>query len=162
MVIFLVLVLLFFGRSLAIKCLSMNNQSCMVKPRFIDLNPDELHYHPFIISMNRCNESWFTVEDPFVRICVPNKMDMKLKVFNIIKEINESKSLTKHISCDCKCEFDSTKSDSRKKWDNDRCLCECKKPIKYGEYKKDYTWNPRTCACKCDKDFEIGEHLKER
>ena len=38
----LVLMLLGFGRSLAIKCVSMNSQSCMVRPTLIDMNPDEL------------------------------------------------------------------------------------------------------------------------
>ena len=41
--------------------------------------------------MNRCNESCNTVEDPFGRICVHNKIeDVNLKVFNPIKGINES------------------------------------------------------------------------
>ena len=52
--------------------------------------------------MNRCNESCNTVEDPFGRICVHNKIeDVNLKVFNPIKVINESKTLIKHISCAC-------------------------------------------------------------
>ena len=53
--------------------------------------------------------------------------DMKLKIFDIAKKINESKTLTKHNSCKCRCELDGTKYDSRKKWNNDRCYCECKK-----------------------------------
>ena len=36
-------------------------------------------------------------------ICVPNKTaDLNLCIFNMITEINESKALTKHISCQCK------------------------------------------------------------
>ena len=31
--------------------------------------------------------------------------DFNLSVFNMIAEINESKTLTKHISCKCKCKF---------------------------------------------------------
>ena len=50
--------------------------------------------------MNSCNGSCNTMEDPFGRICIPNKIeDMNLKVFNIIKGINESKTPIKHISC---------------------------------------------------------------
>ena len=52
-------VLLDFGQSLTTKCVSMNIQPCMVRPS--------------------CN----TVEDPFDRICVPNKIqDVDLEVFN--------------------------------------------------------------------------------
>ena len=32
--------------------------------------------------------------------------DLNLSVFNTITGINESKTLTKHISCKCKCKFD--------------------------------------------------------
>ena len=66
--------------------------------------------------MNRFDGSCNTIKDPYGRICVPNKIDVNLKVFNMIKGIIESKSLTKHISCDCGCEFDSRKCNSRQKW----------------------------------------------
>ena len=41
--------------------------------------------------------------------------------------INESKTLTKHISRECKCKFDGTKWNSNEWWNNNKCLCECKK-----------------------------------
>ena len=50
----LVLVVLCFGGSLAatktIKCVSMNNQACSVRPMLIDLNLDELYYYPTIVN----------------------------------------------------------------------------------------------------------------
>ena len=53
MYIVLVLILLYFGESLAstkaIKCVSMNNQPCSVRSTLIDLNL-ELHYYPTIIN----------------------------------------------------------------------------------------------------------------
>ena len=101
------ILMLCFGGALAIKCVSMNNEQCMVRPTLIDLNLDELHYYLFIISMNRCDGSCNTVEDPFRKICVPNEMeDVKLTVFDTIKRVNISKTLAKHISCQCRCEFD--------------------------------------------------------
>ena len=75
----------------------MNNQPRMVRLSHIDLNPDEIFDYPFIISMSWCNRSCNTVEDPVGGICAPNKMeDLNLKIFNIIKEKNESK-----IKCEC-------------------------------------------------------------
>ena len=71
------------------------------------MNPDELHYYSFIVSLDRCNESCNNVEDPFVGICLPSKTeDVNSKVFNIIKGRNESKILVKSIQCECRCEFD--------------------------------------------------------
>ena len=43
-----------------------------------------------------------------MKICVPNKTkDVNVKVFNMITNKREAKTLTKHISCDCKCKFNS-------------------------------------------------------
>ena len=108
---FIVLVIMFyFDRSFAIKCLSMNNQSFKVRQMLINFNPSEFHYHRFIISIDRCNESCNTAEDPFCRMCISDKLeDVNLKVFNMIKTINESKTLGKQISCECRYEFDGRK-----------------------------------------------------
>ena len=56
--------------------------------------------------------------------------DSNLKVFNMIKRKNESKTLVKHISYKCRYDFDVIKCNSRQKWNNDKCQYECKKPIK--------------------------------
>ena len=57
-----------------------------------------MYGYPFIISMNRCDGSCNTVEDPFVTICVPNKTeDVNLIECNMIKGINESKTPAKLI-----------------------------------------------------------------
>ena len=45
-------------------------------------------------------------------------------VFDIITGIIESKTLTEHISCECKCKFDGLKCKSSQLWNNDKCLYE--------------------------------------
>ena len=53
----LFIVLLSFSESLAcnrIKCLFLNNEPCMVRPTLDDMNPVELKYYPFMISLNKC------------------------------------------------------------------------------------------------------------
>ena len=159
-IIALVLVLFCFGGSLVIDCLSISNQQCMVRPKLIDLNPDELYYYPFIINMSRCVGSSNTIEDPYGRIFVPSQMeDVNMALFNIIKEINESRTLTKFISCECRCEFNGRKCNLRQKWNNNKCQCHCKKPIKHRACKEDYTWNFSTCACECSKDCKMLDRL---
>ena len=39
----------------------------------------------------------------------------------MITEINESETLTKNISCECKCKFDVRKCNSNQKWNNHKC-----------------------------------------
>ena len=45
----------------------------------------------------------------------------------MITEINESKTLAKHISCECKCKFDKRKCNSNQWQNKDKCQYECKK-----------------------------------
>ena len=69
----------------------------------IDLNPDDRHYYWSIVSMNRFDESCNArFQDPFGRICVPDKMEeVKLEVSNM-KRINKRETLTKRILCECR------------------------------------------------------------
>ena len=62
----------------------------------------------------------------------------------MITWINESKTLTKHISCKCKWRVDGGKINSCQWWNNDKCQCECKK---CHVCEKDYAWNTATCNC---------------
>ena len=88
----------------------------MVRQTLIYMNLDELYCYQFIISINRCHGSCNDIVGLFGRISVPNNMeDVKLKVFNMIKEINESRTLPKHISCKRRYEFDGRKCNSRQK-----------------------------------------------
>ena len=36
------------------KCHILNDELCMVRPTIIDMNPVELKYYPFMISLNKC------------------------------------------------------------------------------------------------------------
>ena len=47
------------------------------------------------------------------------KQDLNLSVF-MITGINELKTLTKHISCKCKCKFDGRKCNSNQKSNNNK------------------------------------------
>ena len=66
----------------------------------------------------------------------------------MITRINESKTLTKHMSCECKCKLDGTKCNSNQQWNNDICQCQCKK---HHISEKDYVRNPATCNCENGK-----------
>ena len=67
---------------------------------------------------------------------------------NMVTGINESKILTKHLSCECKCKFDATKLISNQKWKSEKCWCECKNPKKLDACEKVYIWNPSIWICK--------------
>ena len=71
-----------------------------------------------------------------------------VKAFNMITNKNEAKTMTKHISSNCKCKLNSITGNSKKKWNNKRCQCEYKN---YHTFKIYYTWNPSTCTCENSK-----------
>ena len=57
----------------------------------------------FPVKLDRCVRSCNTFNDLSNKVCVPNETeDLNLIVFSVIKGINESKTLTKHKSCECK------------------------------------------------------------
>ena len=93
-----------------------------------NMNSGELYYYLFIITLDRWDGSFNILGDPFGRICVLKKAeDVSLKVFNMIKGINASKTIVKNISCKCRCEFDGRKCISKQTWNNDNCWWKSKK-----------------------------------
>ena len=67
----------------------------MFKSTLIDLYPIELNYYPFMNSLDKCNGSC-NILSP--KLYVPKKTkDLSVKVFNMITNKNEAKTMTKHI-----------------------------------------------------------------
>ena len=80
-----------FDESLATKCVSLNNEPCMIRPSLIDLNPVEPNYYPFIISPDKWNGSCNAVDHLSTKICfLSQAKDVKIKVFNMITRIYET------------------------------------------------------------------------
>ena len=72
----------------------------MIQPSLIILHSteysQEFHYYPFAVKLDKyfgsCSD----------KVCILTKTeDLNLSVFNIITGINESKTLTQHLSCEC-------------------------------------------------------------
>ena len=88
------------------KCESLSNQKCMIQPTLLNLHPNEysqeFHYYPFEVKLHRYVGICNTLNDLSNKVCLPNKTeDLNLSVFNMITGINESKTVTKHTSCEC-------------------------------------------------------------
>ena len=77
----------------------------MIQPTIIYVYPNEytkgLYYYPFVVNLDKFTGSCNTLNDLSNKACVPNKPeDLNLNVVNMIPGINESKILTKHVSCE--------------------------------------------------------------
>ena len=70
----------------------------MIRRTLIDLTPVKLNYYPFMISLDKFSGICNSVDDISTKICVSSKTkDINIKVFNMITNINESKTMVKHI-----------------------------------------------------------------
>ena len=128
----------------------------MTYPTVINLHSHEynqiLWYYSFVVGLDRCFGSCNTLDELSNRVCIPNKTeDLNVNVLNIMTGINESKILTKHLSCKCERKFDGRKCNSNQKWNNNKCRCQCKNPKEHNSCKKDYIWNSATCICENGK-----------
>ena len=70
-----------------------------------------------MVKLDICVGSCNTLNDLSDKVCVPNRTeDLNLRMFNMIKEINESKTLAKNISYEWKCRFDGRECNSDQWW----------------------------------------------
>ena len=73
------------------------------QPTLINLHPNEhsqeLRYYPFVVHVGRCAWSCNTLNNLTNRVWVSNETeDVNFHVVNMKTRINESRSLTKHVS----------------------------------------------------------------
>ena len=99
--------------------MSLNNELCIDKPTVIDLNHAELYCYPFIISIDKCNESCNAVDHVSTKTCVSSKIeDANIKIFNLITTKNKVETSVKHIPAHCKCKSNSSTCNSNQKGNN--------------------------------------------
>ena len=56
----------------SLKCISMNNQECKVRPEIVNVNSDEPVFYPFSIKTSKCSGSCNNINDPYAKLCVPD------------------------------------------------------------------------------------------
>ena len=124
----------------------------MTRPALIDLNPVELNYHPFVVSLDKCSRICNAIDDLSTNIWVPHETKyVHVKLINMRTRINEAETFIKRISYNYKCKSYSTTRNSNQKWNNETCRCES---WKYRMCQRDYSWNPSTCI------YENGKYLR--
>ena len=144
----------------SLECVSMNNQECKIRPEIISINTNEPLFYPYSIKINKCKGSCNTINDPYARICVPDKIkNTNVKVFNLRSRTNEKRHIKWHKTCKCRCRLDASVCNNKQRWNVDKCRCECKELIDKGICDKGFIWNPSNCECECDKLCDIGEYL---
>ena len=88
---------IFFGGLLnvdSLKCISLKNQECKLRPEIVNIDSNDPIFYPFSIKINKCSGNCNNISNPYARICVPVTVkNLNVKVFNLISLYNE----TRHI-----------------------------------------------------------------
>ena len=105
--------MMFFGCNISVvkslKCVSMNNQKCKVRPEIKNINSNEPIFHPYSIKVYNCSGSCSDINDPYPKLCVPDVVNnINVKVFNLMSITNETRHIKWHEFCKCNCRLDAS------------------------------------------------------
>ena len=142
----------------ALKCVSMNNRECKVRPEIIDFNSNEPSFYPYSVKISKCSGSCSNINDSYAKFCLRDVIrNMNVKVFNLMPRTNETRHIKWYKTCKCKCRLDASVCNNKQRWNEDKCRCECKELIDKGICDKGFNWNPSNSEC--DKSCDLGEYL---
>ena len=55
-----------------LKCFSINNQECKVRPEIVNVNSYEPVFYSFSIKTSKCSGSCNNIYNPYAKMCVPD------------------------------------------------------------------------------------------
>ena len=123
----------------SLKCASMNNQECKIRPEIININTIEPVFYPYSIKINKCKGSCNTINAPYAKICVPgNIKNTNVKVFNLMSRTNEKRHVKWHKTFKCRCRLDASICNNKQRWNEGKCRCEGKELIDKGMCDKEF------------------------
>ena len=88
--------MMFFGCNVSnvnpLKCVSMSNQECKIRPEIININSNKPSFYPYSVQINKCSGSCNNINDPYTKLCVPDVVkNLNVEVFNLMSRINETR-----------------------------------------------------------------------
>ena len=93
----------------SLECVSMNNQECKIRTEITNINTNEPIFYPYSIKINRCKGICNTTNNPYAKICVPDKIkNINVKVLNLMSRTNETRHIKCHKMCKYKCRLDAS------------------------------------------------------
>ena len=114
----------------SLKCFSMKNQKCKVRPEIINSNSNNSIFYPFSIKTNKCSGNCNNSNDPYEKICVPGVVkNLNVKVFNLMSRTNDTRHIEWHETCKCICTLDPIICNNKQCSNKDKYRCECKELV---------------------------------
>ena len=106
----------------ALECVSDVNHKCMPRPKILDVNEGvgEALFYPYIVLVNKCIGSSNTLDNPMVKLCVPDVIKrVNMQVYNFLMRLNETRNVLWHESCKCVCKLNSSVCNNKQIWKDD-------------------------------------------
>ena len=124
---------------IALKCVSINNQECKIRPQMltVNVNSNEPLFHPYCVKTSKC---------------------INVKVSNLMSRTNETRRIEWHETCKCKFRLDASVCNNKQHWNKDKSRCECKESIDKGKCDNGFIWKPSNCECEFDKSCDIEKN----
>ena len=70
----------------------MNDQKCEARPKKMDVNNNQPVFYPHSIKINKCSGSCSSINDPYVKLCVPDIVkNINVKVLNLMQRVDETR-----------------------------------------------------------------------
>ena len=143
----------------ALECVSVVNQKCMLRPKILAVNAGvgEALFYPYNVLVNKCSGSCNMLDNPMAKMYVPNIIKrLKMKVYNFLTMLSETRNVLWHESCKCVCKLNSSICNNKQIWNGDTCKCDCNEAFAgIINCTKEYMWNPSTCECQCDNQCDL-------
>ena len=105
---------------ITLKCFSMSNRECRVRPAIMNMSSNEPLFCPYSILVNKCSGSCNNINDPFAKLCIHVVKNMNIKLFNLMSRTNEGRHMSWHKTCACKCRLDASVCNNKERCNNDK------------------------------------------
>ena len=80
-----------------LSCISMNNQACKARPRFVNVISNNPIFYPLSMETSKCCGNCTNINNPQAKICVPDVIkDLNVRVFNLMSRTNETRFIEWH------------------------------------------------------------------
>ena len=77
-----------------LRCISMTNKECKLRPKIVNVNSDEPVFYLFSIKASKCSGSCNNINDPYAKMCVPDIIkNLNVKVLNLMPRTNEARHI---------------------------------------------------------------------
>ena len=127
---------------LSLKCVSMTDQECKVRPAIMNIISNETLFYPCSVLVNKFSGSCNDINNIYTKLCLPDVVkDLNIKVFNLLSQTNETRYVSWHETCACKCRLDFSVCHGWQRWNSDKWRCECKGLIDKERCDNGFVWN---------------------